>query len=232
MSEKTPLVLIPGLLNTEALWAHQQDDLMDIATVQVADITREDNMADLARNVLRRAPKTFALGGLSMGGYVALEIMRQAPERVERLALVDTSAAPDSPVHTARRKDFIDQADRGDFLGVTPRLLPVLVHKDHIQRLAELVTGMSQVVGKMAFIRQQTAIMHRLDSRPMLKGISCPTAVICGDSDKITTPAMMREVAAEIGSNAVYTEIKKAGHLSPLEQPDCVTQALREWLLR
>lgn len=227
---KNTLICIPGLLNTEALWAHQKDDLMDIADVRVADITREDNMPDLARSVLARAPDTFALAGLSMGGYVALEIMRQAPERVERLALLDTSALPDAPEQTARRRGFIEQAEQGDFLGVTPKLLPALVHADHVQRLAETLTAMAASVGKMGFIRQQTAIMNRVDSRPMLASIDCPSLVVCGDSDAITPPEMMAEIASEIGANANFELIKGSGHLSPLEQPHAVTAALRDWL--
>ena len=230
MTSKTPLILIPGLLNTGALWAHQQDDLMDIADVRVANITREESMADLARSVLSRAPKTFALAGLSMGGYVSLEIMRQAPERVERLALLDTSALPDTPESTARRHHFIKQADSGAFLGVTPKLLPALVHKDNLKRLASIVSSMALDVGKLAFIRQQHAIMSRQDSRPLLKGITCPVAVICGDSDKITPPDMMADMAEQIGDNAIFTLIKDAGHLAPIEQPHCVTQAMRAWL--
>ena len=131
---KTPLILLPGLLCDEALWAHQFDTLSDIADITVADMTGDETVQGMAERVLDSAPETFALAGLSMGGYAALAIIRLAPERVERLALLDTSARADSPENTKQRQGFIEQPELVDFRGVTPRLLPLLVHEDRAFR--------------------------------------------------------------------------------------------------
>ncbi len=174
---KFALILLPGLLCDRALWAPQLEGLGDVADMSVADFTQADSMAAMAETVLRTAPSRFALAGLSMGGYVAFEIMRRAPERVERLALLDTSARPDTPEQTQARRDLIALAQQGDFKGVTPRLLPRWVHPSrvHDAALVETVTAMTRRVGRDAFIRQQTAIMNRPDSRPGLAAITCPT---------------------------------------------------------
>ena len=127
MSEKTPLLFLPGLLCDHQLWGHQIDSLSDIADMTVADLTQDDSMTDMAARALEGAPPTFALAGLSMGGYVAQEILRQAPERVTRLALVDTSPYADTNEQSERRKGFIEQVKQGQFRGVTSRLLPMLI---------------------------------------------------------------------------------------------------------
>ena len=229
---KHKLVLIPGLLCDEHLWAHQVDGLSDIADIEVADITREDNIPDLARAVLRRAPEKFSLAGLSMGGYVAHEIMRQEPERVERLALVDTSARPDTPENTKKRKSMMDLAMHGKFKGVTPLLLPNLVHPDHVKKtgVGDVVLRMAENVGKDAFLRQQTALLHRVDSRPDLANINCPTLVLCGAEDALTPVEFHQEMAEGIGGNAKLVIVEHSGHLAPLEQPTIVTDAFRAWL--
>src|SRR5437868_1326265 len=125
---KTPLLLLPGLLCDPALWAAQVEGLADIAEMTVGDLTQADTVQGMARGVLAKAPPKFALAGLSMGGYVAFEVMRQAPERVTRLALLDTSARPDTPERTKARHELMAQAKQGDFKGITPRLLPQWIH--------------------------------------------------------------------------------------------------------
>src|SRR5215469_18912975 len=112
---KTPLILLPGLLCDAALWGPQTAALADIADMSVADLTQADSMAAMAEAVLGAAPPKFALAGLSMGGYVAFEVMRRAPERVERLALLDTSARPDTPEHKRARRELMALAQRGEF---------------------------------------------------------------------------------------------------------------------
>ncbi|MCH8836107.1 MAG: alpha/beta hydrolase, partial [Proteobacteria bacterium] len=177
MSARTPLVLLPGLLCDAALWRHQTDTLADIAEITVADLTGDDRFDDMARTVLKAAPETFALAGLSMGGYVAHEIMRQAPDRVTRLALLDTSARADTPGQSERRRAFIEQTRHGDFKGVTSRLLPMLIHPDRLEDgdLTGTITAMAEGVGREAFLRQQNAIMNRPDGRRDLSAIHCPT---------------------------------------------------------
>ena len=229
---KIPLLLLPGLLCDAALWAPQADFLSDIADITIADLTRDETMAGMARRALEAAPASFALAGLSMGGYVALEIMRQAPDRVRRLALLDTSALADLEEQTARRRGLIELAQKGRFKGVTPQLIPFLIHPCRVadQRLIGAVMTMAENVGMDAFLRQQRAIMGRPDSRPTLKTIDCPTLILCGRQDSLAPLARHEEMAAEI-AGATLVVVEECGHLSTLEQPDAVNAALRRWLL-
>ena len=231
MVKKTSLVLLPGLLCDRELWRRQIESLGDVASPWVADLTLDDSMAAMARRVLAAAPPDFALAGLSMGGYCALEIMRQAPARVTRLALLDTGARADSPEQTARRRGLIELAEKGDFKGVTPRLLPLFLHPDRLKdaELTGRVTAMAHRVGKEAFLRQQKAIMGRIDSRPYLARIACPTLLLCGRQDQLTPPALHEEMASLI-PGALLEVIEDCGHLSAMERPDAVDAALRIWL--
>jgi pimeloyl-ACP methyl ester carboxylesterase len=231
MTAKLPLILLPGLLCDRALWEPQLAALADIADMTVGDLTRHDSMAATAQSVLTGAPPRFALAGLSMGGYVSFEIMRQAPERVERLALLDTSARPDTPEQKKSRLELIELAKQGNFKGVTPRLLPRWVHPSRVSdpAIVKTVTEMTQRVGRDAFIREQTAIMNRADSRPALARIHCPTLVLCGHEDAATPVELHREMAADI-ADARLVVVPECGHLSTLEQPEAVNDALRRWL--
>jgi pimeloyl-ACP methyl ester carboxylesterase len=205
--------------------------LSDVADVVIADLTRDETMSDMASRTLETAPETFALAGLSMGGYVALEIMRMAPERVTHLALLDTGARADTPEQTMRRRDLIALADRGEFKAVSPRLLPLFVHEDRLAdpRLIGEITAMAESVGKDAFLRQQKAIMGRPDSRPGLPKIGCPTLVICGRQDALT-PIELSEEIAGLMPGADLVLIDDCGHLATMERPDAVNAALRAWL--
>lgn len=231
MTVRTPLILLPGLLCDRALWEPQLAGLADIADMAVGDLTRSDSMAGMAQDVLRTAPERFTLAGLSMGGYVSQEIMRQAPERVERLALLDTSARPDTPEQKKSRHELIELSKRGNFKGVTPRLLPRWVHPEHAKdpAIVTIVTEMTQRVGLDAFIRQQTAIMGRVDGRPSLARIHCPTLVLCGHEDASTPVELHREMAADI-ADARLVVVPECGHLSTIERPEAVNAALRRWL--
>jgi pimeloyl-ACP methyl ester carboxylesterase len=168
-----------------------------------------------------------------MGGYVAQEIMRVAPYRVSRLALLDTSARADTEEQHGRRRGLIELVGKGHFKGVTPQLMPQLIGRDRLgdQALVDTVTGMAERVGRDAFLRQQTAIMGRPDSRADLRRIACPTLVLCGRDDALTPPALHEEMAAAIpGAELVVAE--DCGHLSTIERPDSVNAALRDWLGR
>ncbi len=231
MTEKTPLLLLPGLLCDEALWRPQMAALADIAAPVIADLTRSASIRGMAEDALAAAPARFAVAGLSMGGYVAQEIMRQAPDRVERLALLDTSARPDTPEQSARRRGLIELASKGTFKGVTPRLLPYLLHPDRLddKPLVETVLGMAERVGKDAFLRQEEAILGRVDGCEDLRRIGCPALILCGAQDSSTPPELHHEMAAYV-RHARLVEVPDCGHLSTLERPEAVTAALREWL--
>jgi pimeloyl-ACP methyl ester carboxylesterase len=228
---RVPLILLPGLLCDARLWRYQVEHLADLADVRVADLTGADSLGALADGVLEDAPREFALAGLSMGGYVAQEIMRRAPERVLRLALVDTSARADTEEQRARRRGLLELAEKGEFHGVTDRLLPLLVAEARLQdtALTSLIKDMARAVGRDAFLRQQTAIMGRPDGRGDLARIRCPTLVLCGRQDALAPPEIHREMAEGIPS-ATLVVIEECGHLAPLEQPVATTAVLRYWL--
>ncbi len=231
MADRIPLALLPGLLTDRALWAHQIAALADHAECWVADFTTQGSVAGMARSVLAMLPARFALAGLSMGGYVAMEIMRQAPERVGLLALLDTQARLDSPARVEARKTLIKQARAGAFKGVTRRALEMYLHPDRVEdaALADAVLAMTARVGREAFLSQQAAIMDRPDSLPGLPAIACPTLVLCGRQDGPTPVECHEEIAAAI-PDAKLTVIEDCGHLSPMERPEEVTAALRQWL--
>lgn len=227
-----PLLLLPGLLCDARLWSDVRGALEEVAEVRVADLTRADSLAGMAEDALalmEDAPR-FALAGLSMGGYVALEIMRRAAPRVSRLARLDTSARPDTPEQTARRHGLLELSARGEFRGVTPSLLPLLVHPDRVEGpVAAEVMAMAERVGPAAFLRQQTAIMRRPDARPGLPGIAVPTLVACGEADALTPPELHAEMAALIPGARLH-RFAGAGHLPPMEVPAAAGAALRDWL--
>ncbi len=231
MTARTNLLLLPGLLCDPRLWGAQAEGLSDIADVTIADMTKDDSIAGMVRRALDRAPDRFALAGLSMGGYAALEAMRQAPERVERLALLDTGARADTPEQTTRRKDLISLANRGEFKAVSPRLLPLFIHEDRLSDTALVaeIAAMADAVGKEAFLRQQTAIMGRPDSRPGLGAIECPTVVVCGREDRLTPLELSEEIVSLI-PHATLEIVENCGHLSTMERPDEVNAILRAWL--
>ncbi len=232
---KLPLVLVPGLLCDEALWAHQAEHLADIAEVHIADVSGTasgaESMAVMAEDVLEAAPPRFALAGLSMGGYVSFEIMRRAPDRVVKLALLDTQATPDNDEQLQRRRALIVLAEQGRFKGVTRRLLPLLVHAARLsdKALCGAVMDMGERVGRDAFFRQQRAIMGRPDSRPGLADVRCPTLVLCGREDALTPVERHQEIAESI-PGARFALIEDCGHLSTMERPQAVTALLRLWL--
>ena len=231
--ERSPaIVLIPGLLCDERLWRHQAAGLAHLAkSVHVPDMTGGDSIEELARGVLATVPGRFALAGLSMGGYVALEVMRQAPGRVEALALLDTSARPDTPGQTGARLALIDLARGGRFDEVWRLLLPKVVHPGRAEdpSLRSAVRGMAHAVGARDFEKQERAIIGRPDSRGDLPGISCPTLVLCGRDDALTPPHLHEELADGI-PGARLRQVENCGHLSTLERPEGVTRAMREWL--
>jgi pimeloyl-ACP methyl ester carboxylesterase len=225
------IVLLPGLLCDKRLWAAQTEALSDVAHATVARLDGEDSIASLAQAVLDQAPKaTFMLAGLSMGGYVALEIMRQQPKRVLGLALISTSARPDTPEASNSRRVLMKQS-KDDFPAVLDQLLPRLMHESCLADtvVTANVLAMAKELGPEVFRRQQEAIIGRPDSRPQLHEISCPTLVICGRDDQITPLEVHREMVERIpGANLVT--IEHCGHLATLEQPEQVSRALRSWV--
>lgn len=231
MSDAVPILLVPGLACSPRLFAQQLPGLWQSGPVTIADTRRGSSMGEIAGQILDAAPPAFALAGLSMGGYIAFEIMRRAPERVQRLALLDTAARADRPDQTERRNAQIAMVREGRFSEIPDLLFPAMVHAEHQQdqELRRIFRQMCHENGADAFVQQQEAIKARPDSRPTLDAISCPTLVLVGDGDQATPPDASHEIAEGIrGARLVI--VPDCGHLSTLEQPEAVTQALAEWL--
>lgn len=232
-TERVPLLFLPGLLCDSALYAPQLEGLADVADMRVADATRADTMAAQAAEALAQAPwPRFAVAGLSMGGYCAHELVRQAPGRVRALALLDTSARPDTPEASENRRRLMELA-KHDFPAVAETLLPKFMRPSNVAdpRLAGVVRGMAARIGAEAFARQELAIISRIDSRPHLASIRCPTLVLTGDEDALITREMHEEQAAGI-RGAELVVVPRSGHLTTIEAPERVNDALRRWLAR
>ena len=224
-------VFVPGLLCTGALFFPQIAALEHKAEILVADHTLEGSMERIAEGILRRAPARFALLGLSMGGYVAFEIIRQAPDRVAKLALLDTNARADRPDQTADRRKLIELARSEGVRKVQELLLPRLLHSRRLGDavLVDTVLAMADDTPLAAFERQQQAIIGRPDNRPLLARIGCPTLIIVGADDQMTPVKVAEEIRSGIAGSRLEV-IPDCGHLSTLERPDAVNRLLEEWL--
>lgn len=227
MSESLPFLLIPGLLCSARLYQHQAPALSKLGATSVVDHTQDDSIPAIAARALKAAPARFHIVALSMGGYIAFEIIRQAQDRVARVALLDTSARPETPPATERRLKTIALAEGGKFQAVKDAMFPLFVHVDRANdaALRAEVDKMADETGPEAFIRQQRALMVRPDARPLLPKITRTTLVMVGDADRLIPPEQSEEIAAGIpGAKLEY--VKDCGHLSTLERPQEVTNSL------
>lgn len=228
---RAPLILLPGTLLDAELFGHQIAHLADVAEITVGDLAHDDSVAGMAETVLAGAPQRFALAGLSLGGIVAFEIMRRAPELVLRLALLDTNPLPPRPDQLAAWAQLSDLADAGQLTEVMSRLLPGLFRPGWRgnELSVQAVWAMAERVGLPAYVRQLQALAGRSDSRPTLAAITCPTLALVGRQDALTPVSLHQQMAAAIPQAALVI-VEQCGHLSPLEQPQAVTAALRYWL--
>src|SRR5215213_8750632 len=222
-----PLILIPGLLSTAALWDRVREHLPPAWPTQALGPLDRPAIGDMAETILADAPPTFALCGHSMGDYVCFELLRHAPERVRVLALVNTSARSDTPEQRQARLDATQLAQRGRFVGVSRRFFPRLVAeraRDDAGLLAT-VQAMAAEVGAEGFVTQQHLILSRPDSRPDLAQISCPTLVVGGREDQVTSSALSVEMYEQIPHSDLHL-LSDCGHLAPLERPRRLAQLL------
>lgn len=228
---RSPVVLVSGQLLTAECWAPQIAALSRDHDLRLADHTRDETIASMAVRLLDEAPPRFDLVAHAMGGFVALDVMRQAPRRVRSLALLSTLAAADGPAQTERRQGYIRLVEDGNFAGVVEERIPILVHPARREdaALLSVVRRMALNTGAETFLRQQRAIMGRIDSRPRLPEIACPVLLVRGAQDGITTQAQQDEMLAAIPGARLET-LDDAGHLITLERPDSVNALLAGWL--
>lgn len=222
------ILLLPGMMCDARLWAGQEPHFQQ--PVFHADFRSQDSIAELAKSVLAEAPERFAMAGLSMGGIVAFEIWRQAPERVTHLALLDTNPHAEAPDRQSMRLQQIEAAASGQLRQLATESLKPLylaqMHRDNDELLRSILE-MALDLGPDVFRNQSLALRSRVDSLPILESISCPTLVMCGDEDRLCPPAYHELMTSKI-PGAVLEIITNCGHLSSMEQPQAVTLALNK----
>lgn len=212
---RTPLVLLPALLCDGQLWARQIMDLRNVASIDLADLTQDDTIAAMARRTLAQSPVRFAVAGVGLGGHVALEMLRQAPERIERIALFGTRGTQDRRLRAVDRHGALATAPQAD-----PALTPLV---------SGPAQAMAERVGTAVFERQHRALLGRADVADMLGTVTIPTLVAVGDRDRICTVADARVLADGIPA-AQFRQIAGCGHLAPMERPGAVTAVMQAWL--
>jgi pimeloyl-ACP methyl ester carboxylesterase len=231
MDNPMPILLVPGLACSARIYGPVMPALWRFGPVTVANHIRDDSMGAIAQRILAEAPPRFALAGHSMGGYIAFEIMRQAPERVARLALINTQARPDTIEASARRRALTAHARDGGLHDVVDEMFPLMVHPSRAGEAAlrRLFHDMADDVGVEGFINNQTAIMARADSRPTMASIKCPTLVLTGNQDLLIPNSLSKEMAQGI-AGAKLVVLPDCGHCPQPEQPEATAEALAGWL--
>lgn len=226
-----PLVLLPGMMCDARLFGPQIAALSSSRHVMLGDITGHDSIPALAHAVLDKAPPRFVLAGLSMGGIVAMEMIAQAPDRIERLALMDTNPLAESPEVQARRKPQIAKAQAGALASVMrDEMKPnYLTQGPNRAAILDLCMNMAMDLGPQVFIRQSIALRDRPDQKDTLRRLSVPTLVLCGRDDALC-PVDRHQMMHGLIPGSVLQIIEHAGHLPTLEQPDATTAALTRWL--
>ena len=226
-----PIVFLPGMMCDARLFAPQLDSLSRERAIMVAPMTLGERIEEIASNVLMSAPAKFALAGLSMGGIVAMEVIRRAPDRVTRLCLMDTNPMSETPQRAAEREPQIVGAKSGRLAEIMrDEMKPnYLAPGPYRTEILALVMDMAEGLGPEVFVRQSRALQRRRDQQSTLRKIKCPTLVLCGEQDTLCPPKR-HEFMAELIPYAQLCVIRDAGHLPTLEQPEVVIQVMREWL--
>lgn len=227
----TPLVFLPGMMCDARLFAPQLKALGDRRLVMTLPVDGADTMQALAKAVLRAAPPRFALAGLSMGGIVAMEVLRQAPDRVARLALMDTNPLAELPEVQARRAPQIEKARAGQLFDVIrDEMKPnYLADGPDRLRILDLCMDMAMGLGPAVFIRQSIALRDRPDQTETLRGYGGETLILCG-ADDVLCPVSRHELMQGLMPNSQLLVIAGAAHLPTLEKPIETTAALARWL--
>lgn len=230
VSARVPLLLLPGTLCTGATFAHQLEHLADVSEPRAIPLTDGDGTGAMAEAILASAPERFALAGFSQGAIVAFEMVRRAPERIERLALLHANARPPTEAQLALWEGWRERVAGGEFDAIVPAFGGgVYDGHERVQALRHTVVAMAREIGPDAFARQLLALADRPDSRPTVAEIACPTLILGGRHDGVVPPALLEELHAAV-PHALAVPIEGCGHYGPLERPEAVTAALRLWL--
>ncbi len=226
-----PLVLIPGIMCDARLYGAQIAAFSNEICVTIAPVTQGERIEEIASNLLDQLPKRFAMAGLGFGAMVAMEILRRAPDRVSRIALISTNAQADTPQTAAAREALIVGARSGrlDEVMRTQLKPDYLAPGAHRATVLTAVSSMAQTLGAEVFVRQSRAMQRRRDQQSTLRKCKVPTLVLCGAHD-VLTPVRHHSFIAELIEYAKLVVIEEAGHLPPLEQPEQTTEALRAWM--
>lgn len=226
-----PLVLIPGMMCDAHVFLPQIVAFSGTRPVQVAQITEYETIEDIAGSVLETAPPKFALAGHGMGGIVAMEIVRRAPERLSRVALISTHAQAERPAQAAEREPQMVLAQSGRLAEVVSQLVtPDNLAAGPVQAdVLALLQHMAGTLGPDVFIRQSRAMQRRPDQQKTLRITRVPAFVICGRMDTIN-PVRRHEFMSELIPHGHLRIIEDAGHLPMIEAPEATTAALNEWL--
>ncbi|MGJ8625688.1 MAG: alpha/beta fold hydrolase [Sulfitobacter sp.] len=226
-----PLVLLPGMMCDARLFGPQIAELSADTAVMVAPITQGERIEEIASSLLDQLPKRFALAGLSMGGIVAMELLRRAPDRITRIALMDTNPLAETPVIAANREPQIVKVRSGRMLEVMrDEMKPnYLAPGPYRGEVLDLVMDMAEALGPEVFIRQSRALQRRKDQQATLRKCKVPTLVLCGAHDALC-PVKRHTFMAELIPYAELVVLEDSGHLPTLEQPAETTAALRAWM--
>lgn len=225
------LIMIPGTLCDESLFKHQVTGLIDITTPKVVESFSSDGLASMATKIINQCKDTFSLMGLSYGGILAFEIWRQAPERINKMILLNTNHKKPSDKTRENIKKFTDMAQSGRFNEITENILiEAMLFSEHLEDslLREEIISMSQNVGEIGFSNQIKAQLERPDSTEDLKKMMCPTLIIAGKDDGICPVPIHQEIESLI-PNSTLRVIENCGHLSTMEKPKEVNQIIRNW---
>jgi len=228
---KSQLLMIPGLAATSRMWEDVSDELSDVVDCKIAALPGLDDLGAIADAILGDIDGPFALAGWSMGGYLAFELLRRAPDRVERLALMSTTAHPESREVRLRRRIMVRDAKKG-YLDLIRQATPRFLHPDHAgdEIIGRIMVEQADDVGLDAFCRHQSAIMNRPDYRPLAAALDMPVVVMVGDGDIVTPISDHAEMARSI-PGAELVVVPGAGHMVTLENPHETACALRHWMM-
>jgi pimeloyl-ACP methyl ester carboxylesterase len=230
--KKLPLLLLPGTLCNAMLFEHQVKNLADVSYPKVVDVHLQDNLQDVARYVLEQVEGQFSVAGLSYGGIVAFEILRQAPERVMKIAFLNTNPNPSAEQTRVSQQRFVRMAHLGEFREITTDFLKdVMLHPDHQTdiTLRDKILNMAESIGIDGFVNEIKAQLARPDAMLDLPTIICPTLVLTGREDYVV-PLETHQIMVDTLPNSQLVVVEHCGHLSTMEQPEIVTDALRQWL--